>query len=67
MTTIQKVEALNKVCENSLGFQCYSMGWEARSFREKTPLGYSTKRKFIGGKTFEEVVDNAYKFVFNKQ
>lgn len=66
MTTAQKVEALNKKCENSLGFQCYTSGWEATSFIDGTPFNVEPNGVFMKGKTFKEIVDNAYKFVFEK-
>ena len=67
MTTIQKIEALQKVCEDSVGFQCYTMGWEVTSFRNGTPLSAEVKRRRVGGKTFVEAVNDAYQFVFESK
>lgn len=66
MTTIEKIEALNKKCENSLGVQCYSCGWEVTSFRSGTPLELGRGLK-ITGDTIREAVSKAYKFVFESK
>jgi hypothetical protein len=71
MTTIQKINKLNKECGFSLGIQCYDFGnrttWQISAFREESPLAIKNKYPFIEGQTVKEVVDRAYQFVFESK
>lgn len=66
MTLTQKIEKLDEACYQSLGFQHFSTGWEVSSFRKGSPLEIERLHPHISGKTFEEVVNKAYQFVFGK-
>jgi hypothetical protein len=67
MTTIKKIEALNKICEDSLGLQCYTVGWEVSSFRHGTPLEVGSKIGHVKAETLKAAVDLAYKLVFESK
>lgn len=67
MNTIQKIAALNKKCEDSLGLQCYSVGWEVSSFRSGTPLEVGSTIGHVKAPTLKEAVDKAYQLVFGSK
>lgn len=65
LTTVEKMEALNKECKNTLGLTHFEL-WEIHSYGDDTPLNMKVKYPYIKAKTIKEVVDLAYQFVFTK-
>lgn len=66
MTTLQKIEKLNKKCDETLSF-CHYEAWEIHSFRVGSPLSMEKHYPFFKADTLKEVVDLAYKFVFENE
>jgi hypothetical protein len=66
MTIIEKINKLDKACDNSLAIIHYCDGWEIHSFKDNTPLDYGVKYPYLIADTFKEVINLAYKFVFKE-
>lgn len=62
MTLSEKVEKLNKLCEDSLSITRYLL-WECNSYQDNTPL----KHTKIVAQTFEEMIDKALEYVEQQQ
>lgn len=73
MKLSEKIEKLNNFCEGSLGFQHWNVGgWEVSSFEAGSLFGvdgklYRSNSHYIQSKTFEGVVDLAYKAMLKKK
>jgi hypothetical protein len=65
MTTIQKIEELNKACDGTLSITSHTE-WSIYSYGDNTPLDMGKKYPFISSSNFEDLVNKAYKFVFKK-
>ena len=63
-----KINELNEYCKHSLSITCYTNGWEITSCKKGTLFTIDEERYqrfggYIRGKTLEEVVNKAYKFM----
>ena len=63
MTTIEKIEKLNKECNNSINIVHHSE-WEINSYETDTPLSMEKFYPYFHDKSLKKVVDMAYQFVF---
>jgi hypothetical protein len=57
MTTIDKIEHLNKLCDDSLSITCYAGAWEISSYHKDSALYI---KAHVTRKEFGEALDAAY-------
>lgn len=65
MTTLQKIEKLNKACDWTLDI-FHHQEWSIHSYGDDTPLCIEHHYPYFEAKSVKAVVNKAYKFVFNK-
>lgn len=66
MTTIQKLEWLNKVNKNSVNVCHFTGGWEIHSYQDNTPLNnVDSPYPYLHNKSLKKLIDETYEYVKN--
>ena len=65
MTTIEKIEKLNKLCKNTLSISHFKE-WEISSFGNGTYLNMNLKYPYLKNKSLRMLVNEAYDYVLDE-